>query len=64
MKKSLQKCPKFYCETCLKFQDNNCALLKRHVLGDYNRCFYHSNYSPFTNVVFLDDKNEKKVCHG
>ena len=61
MKKFLQKNPKFFCQTCLRFKENVCALFNRHVVGDYNRCLYHSNYMPISAKFFGASKYEKRA---
>lgn len=39
--------PKHYCSTCAKLKsDKTCILFERRVEPDYNRCFFHSYYSP------------------
>lgn len=38
--------PKYHCASCLKLKGTTCDCFKRRVEPNYNRCFFHSNYSP------------------
>lgn len=39
--------PKWHCASCLKLkEDNKCDCFNRRVEPNFNRCFYHSHYSP------------------
>jgi len=39
--------PKYYCSSCLKLKDEmTCDCFKRRVEPNYNRCFFHSFYTP------------------
>lgn len=61
--------PKYYCESCYKLRGCTCDTFHRHVEPTYNRCFYHSHYTPviasFQVVANLDqivaEEEKKKV---
>ena len=52
-----QPMPKHNCATCTKCQGGNrCQVFNRHIVDDYNRCFFHSNYRS-TLVVYKTPEN-------
>lgn len=78
---ALQPIPKHYCITCQKCCCTggniiqgmlsviccHCSFFNRRVEPDYNKCFYHSQYSPIhsvykepENIVEIALANEKK----
>lgn len=52
--------PKYFCGSCEKCINNRCMVFQRHVIPDYNRCFYHSNYSPHV-VLFKPITNLEEI---
>lgn len=61
------KPPKYHCSTCTKCNKNWCSFFNRHIEKDFNRCFYHSNYSPILasfkpqeNLELLVEKEQEK----
>ena len=62
--------PKHYCSTCTKLKsDNTCDCFKRRVEPNYNRCFFHSYYSPVAvsfkapaNLEEIIQEEEKRIA--
>ena len=52
--------PIFYCETCANRCEDYCMLFKRHVLSDFNRCFFHTNYTP-VSACFCKSQSERQA---
>ena len=52
--------PKYLCMTCTKCVDTRCKVFNRYVEKTYNRCFYHSNYSPII-AEFKPPENLKEI---
>ena len=42
------KTPRLHCQTCLRLKSYGCEFFHRHVVEDYNRCLFHSDYLPYT----------------
>lgn len=62
------KPPKFHCSSCTKRTENRCTFFNRHIEPDFNKCFYHSNYSPVLasfkpqeNLEELVEKEQEKI---
>lgn len=60
--------PKYLCNTCNKCIQNRCQVFKRYVEPSYNKCFYHSNYSPIiaefkppVNLKEIMEQEEKEL---
>ena len=55
----LIKPPEHYCEDCTKRCLNRCTFFQRPVVKDWNRCFYHSYYSPVAASFRCPDNLEE-----
>lgn len=51
--------PKYFCMSCKKRLNNRCSFFNRPVIKDYNRCFYHTNYSPVSAAFRIPDNLEE-----
>lgn len=59
-KKQEIRTPNYYCNTCTHcVNHNHCKIHNRHVIDDWNRCFFHSTYAPI-QATLLQHKLELK----
>ena len=48
--------PSYRCKSCHNCSNNWCSVFNRHVIPDYNKCFYHSLYHTTTSVYTTPDE--------
>lgn len=63
------KIPKWLCNSCTKCVASHCSFFNRHVDVTYNKCFYHSSYSPLSvsfripeNLEEIIEREEKRIA--
>ena len=55
--------PTFFCETCNYCENSRCTIYKRPVCPDYNRCTYHTDYTPIrANFIRVGLNSEYKYA--
>lgn len=55
------KPPLYYCKSCTHCSHNYCSVFKRPIVNDYNKCFYHSNYSPISAVLQVSENIDEII---
>ena len=60
-----QPTPAYYCRDCARLSsDCTCAFFQRRVEPNFNRCFYHSFYSPVSATFRAPDNLEQIILEN
>ena len=53
---------KYFCNCCTKkTDDSRCLCFGRRIEPDYNRCYFHSNYTPIVAQFKVQDNLEQTM---
>lgn len=53
--------PKYHCSSCTKCIKSYCQYFNRHVIPSFNKCFFHSQYTPITGLFKVTDNLEEII---
>lgn len=53
--------PKYFCNSCDRCYNKRCSFFDRPIIPDYNRCYYHSKYSPVAIKFKAPDNLEQII---